>query len=474
MSRRPISGVLDPSRRALMARLLAAGALAAVPAAARAAVPHSGTRRPNILFVMADDLGYADTGVTGARGFSTPALDRIAREGMVLHQGYANSPVCSATRTALLTGRYQYRLRVGLEEPIAADDPQVGVPAGHPTLPSYLKGVGYRTVLIGKWHLGAPPVHSPLNCGYERFYGIHSGGADYFTHAEGVGSGSTKSGLYDGSVGIDDHGYLTELLATRAIREIEEAARDEVPFFLSMHFTAPHWPWEGPEDEELGRAAHARMDFGRGDLATYARMVQSLDANTARLLDTLERLKLASNTIVVFTSDNGGERFSDTWPFVGGKGELLEGGIRVPLFVRWPGHVRAGSSSEQVAISMDLSATLIAAGGAHPDPAFALDGIDLGAQLAGATPVSRELFWRYKANQQFAMRDGDYKYLQIAGRDHLFNVVADPRERANLAHAEPAKLRALQVSYDAWNRQMLPYPLGSYSWGPKGDMVDRY
>jgi arylsulfatase A-like enzyme len=197
--------------------------------------------RPNIVFIMADDLGYADVGCYGRPELSTPNIDRIAVRGVRLTQGYANSAVCSATRLALITGRYQYRLPLGLEEPLAGKN-DVGLPSDHPTLPSLLQQASYRTALVGKWHLGVPPRFGPLNCGYQQFYGMYSGAADYYSH------NNTRGGhdLWEGAESVHDDGYLTDLLGDRAVATIEDFAEGAAPFLLSLHFNAPHWPWEAP------------------------------------------------------------------------------------------------------------------------------------------------------------------------------------------------------------------------------------
>ena len=430
--------------------------------------------RPNILFILADDMGYADLGCYGRRDYATPRLDRLAAEGVRLTQGYANSAVCSATRTGLITGRYQYRLRCGLDEPLGADA-DLGLPPGLPTLPSLLAGLGYRTSLVGKWHLGQPLKYGPLKSGYQHFFGFHQGGADYFSHRLSLQATAPFDGLYDGDRAVEAHGYLTDLLADRAVAEMAAAAQDRTPFFLSLHFNAPHWPWEGPGDEAVSRALTDVDHKDGGSIAVYGRMVASLDANVGRVLDALERLGAAQDTIVVFTSDNGGERFSDTWPFIGVKGELLEGGLRVPLLVRWPGRIAPGSASEQVMISMDWLPTLLAAAGGRPDPKSPPDGEDLLEVLtgqAGARP--RRLFWRYKANEQAAVRDGDWKYLKLGGKEHLFDLAADQRERAELKARHPEVFARLKAEYAAWDAGMLPYPAKPYSYDVKGALADRY
>lgn len=450
------------SRREVLAGATALGlgaSLAPLAAAAGAAA------RPNILWIMADDLGFADTGITGLRGLATPHIDRIAREGLFLRQSYANSAVCSATRTGLITGRYQYRLRVGLEEPIAGNNPALGLDPSHPTLPSLLRKAGYRTALVGKWHLGDGPAFSPLKHGYDRFYGFTPGGMDYFRHQPGRTPGRPQHGaLLEGDQPSGDIGYLTDLLSERAVAEVKQQRPGGQPLFLSLHYTAPHWPWEGREDQAVADALTDIQHKDGGSLATYHRMIAAMDEGIGRVLAALDAQGMARDTIVIFTSDNGGERFSDTWPFSGQKTELLEGGIRVPFFVRWPARIAAGSRSEQVNISMDWVPTLLAAAGTTPHPDYPSDGLNLLDVITGKAPARpRQLYWRYLAGAQAALRDGDYKYLRLGKGEWLFNLAQDERERANRAQAEPERFKAMKAAWEAWNATMLPYPADASS-----------
>ena len=434
-------------------------AAAAAPYLAKA----TPSKPPNIVFILADDLGWADLGSYGNTDFKTPALDTLATRGVRLTHSYANSCVCSATRMALITGRYQYRLRGGLEEPIKeAPDPLLGLLPSHPTLPSMLKQAGYHTALIGKWHLGYLPWFGPLKSGYDEFFGIRSGGADYFTHK----SVSGKPDLWDGDRLADEHGYLTDLLTARAVKYVaNRAARRDQPFLLSLHYTAPHWPWETEQDSARASQLKELFDFGGGSLPTYAGMVQSLDRGVGRVLDALNESGLADETIVIFTSDNGGERYSKMWPLVGEKGDLLEGGIRVPTLVAFPRALPAGRISEQVAITMDWTATLLKAAGVRP--VLPLDGMDLLPVLSGAPQVPRRLFWRFVGQRQAAVREGPIKYLRVGKNEYLFDIDKDPRERANLAGARPAELARLRQSFQRWNATMLPDKgVEGYLFGP--------
>jgi arylsulfatase A-like enzyme len=428
--------------------------------------------RPNIVFILADDLGWADLGVYGQTSFTTPHLDRLAGQGVRFTQAYASSAVCSATRFALITGRYQYRLRGGLEEPIAGAGEDQGLPPEHPTLPSLLRDAGYDTALIGKWHLGRPPEYGPLRSGYDRFFGNLNGVVDYFTHKSGVGDDVPRD-LWEGEVPVERTGYYTQILADEASAYVRE--HTEKPFFLSLHFTAPHWPWEGPGDEQVSREISDLFHFDGGNVRKYGEIVQALDAAVGQVLDTLDETGLADDTIVVFTSDNGGERFSKTWPFVGQKTELLEGGLRVPTLLRWPARVRP-QVQEQVTMTIDWLPTLLAAAGATPDPDHPSDGEDVLSVLTGEAPVHpRTLFWRYKAQGQRAVRDGDWKYLKINDNEFLFDVAVDERERANLKERHPEVFERLQQLWKEWNEEFLPITDDVFTHGVRPEtQADRY
>ena len=227
-----------------------------------------------------------------------------------------------------------------------------------------------------------------------------------FTHKSGLSPTDTED-LWNDNVRIRRSGYLTDLLGHHTVDLVQSCVEDGRPFLISLHFTAPHWPWEGPEDEAEARRLKSLFHYDGGSQRTYQKMVQQMDLQIGRVLRALDAASAAENTIVIFTSDNGGERFSDTWPFTGRKTELLEGGLRVPAVIRWPGQLLAGVASEQVTIGMDWFPTLLAAAGAAPDPAFPPDGIDLLPLLTQASaPLPRKLFWRYKLHGQRAMRDG--------------------------------------------------------------------
>jgi arylsulfatase A-like enzyme len=417
--------------------------------------------RTNFIFILADDLGYADLGCYGGRAPTSPNIDRMAAQGLRFTRGYSNSAVCSPTRFALATGRYQYRLRGAAEEPIGSamrGDKVMGLPPSHPTIASRLKEAGYRTALIGKWHLGFPPHFSPQASGYDEHFGPLSGGVDYHTHQDSFG----VHDLFENGTEVNRDGYLTDLLSTRAAEFVTRCGKDKKPFLLSLHYTAPHWPWETRDDGELARTfgkGNPIYHLDGGNIHTYRRMIHHMDEGIGKVLAALDDKDLARDTIVVFTSDNGGERFSDTWPLVGGKMDLTEGGIRVPYVVRWPARTPAGTTTDQLAITMDWVPTFFEAAGTKAHPDYPSDGISLVKHLAAPEAIAdRPLFWRMKHKEQRAMRAGRWKYLKVDEHEYLFDVVTDERERANLARRDPARLAEMRAAWQAWDATMPPIP----------------
>ncbi len=421
--------------------------------------------KPNIIYVVADDLGFADLGCYGGRqaefGDISPNIDALARGGLRLTQGYSNSPVCSPTRFAMITMRYQYRLRGGMEEPInskSKGNPKLGLPPEIPTLPSLLKKEGYDTALIGKWHLGYPPAFGPLRSGYDEFYGIMAGGVDYFSHCSGKGD-------HDLYVGDEEHheiGYLTDLLSARAVDYVKRksATTENKPFFLSLHYTAPHWPWETRDDAHLAEQVKDNLfHLNGGNVETYRRMIHHMDEGIGQLVEALKTNNLYDNTLIVFTSDNGGERFSDNWPLVGGKMDLTEGGIRVPWIAHWPKQIQAGTVSTQHCMTMDWSATMLDIGGGQADAAYPIDGISLRSILMNpGEAFERPLYWRMNHRDQRALRQGAWKYLKVEEHEYLFNLDNDERERANLAKIHPERLAEMRQQWLDWSQTVPNIP----------------
>ncbi|MER5703306.1 sulfatase-like hydrolase/transferase [Micromonospora sp. NPDC002296] len=419
------------------------------------------TGRPNVLVILGDDLGWADLSSYGSPDIRTPHLDRLARDGVRFTNGYSAAAVCSPTRFALYTGRYPGRLRGGLSEPIARAHELEGLPPGHPTLASLFKGAGYTTAMYGKWHCGFLPWFSPLRSGWDEFFGNFSGGLDYYSKVSHLG----QHDLYEGEVPVESLDYYTDTVADRAAAFVRRPHRR--PWLLNLNFTSPHWPWEAPGDRAVSAELTARLRAGEsgalfhrdgGSLDTYRKMVENLDRAVGQVLTALRQTGQERDTVVVFASDNGGERFSHQWPLTGGKGGLEEGGIRVPTILRWPARVRPGQVSHEPVVTQDWTATLVEIAGARPDPGHPFDGASLAGYLLRGEPApERALFWRTKGNR--ALRLGRWKYFRGAGgSDTLYDLVADPREQANRARQQPDLVGALRSRWEAIDATLLRYP----------------
>ena len=415
----------------------------------------AGRTPPNILLIITDDAGYADLGSYGATDVRTPNLDRLAREGARFTDFYANAPSCTPTRAGLITGRYQQRL--GLEHPLGMQKPadwRRGLPVTGHSLPQLLKNAGYHTALVGKWHLGWQPQFSPSRHGFDYFFGLKSGLIDFYTHV----SPDTPGGrdLWENDSLITTPGYLTDLITERAVRFISEGRK---PFFIDIAYNAPHWPYQVPEKPSVARDSARHLtpfDDSTSTRADYVAMVERVDLGVGRILETLDRLGLRENTIVIFTNDNGGEWLSNNGPLYHNKLSVWEGGIRVPAIVRWPGRIPAGKVTGQVAITMDLTASILAAAGARLAAELKLDGINLFPVLEGRSPeVERTLFWRaHPGRQQRAVRSGEWKLVTDMGRPMLFNLRRDIGERQNVIRDHPDVARRLRARLEAWQREV--------------------
>jgi arylsulfatase A-like enzyme len=416
-------------------------------------VQRSSESRPNIVFILADDMGWGDLSCYGRPDYRTPNLDLLALQGTKFTDAYSASAVCTPTRCGYITGRYPGRYKIGLEEPLIGTNLDVGLEPGQPTIASLLKQSGYDTALFGKWHLGFRPEWGPNAHGFDEFFGILAGAGDYFLHQNGLG----QPDLYENTNPVIRNGYLTDLLTERAVNYVTK--RRTSPFFLSLHYTAPHWPWQGPKGGETvnftGSSSElAKMTLG-GSLKLYAEMMKSLDDGVGRVMRAIRSAGVERKTLVIFTSDNGGERFSYQWPFSGRKGDLLEGGIRVPAIVRWPGVVPANRVTQQMAITMDWTATILAAGNAEAAAGHSLDGIDLLPVIKGSRPpIDRAFFWRiYNLD---AVRQGKWKFYRNAEVRRLFDLSVDEREQADFSQKNPEVLQQLMGEFDKWNKEMLP------------------
>ncbi|TDU77339.1 sulfatase-like hydrolase/transferase [Streptomyces sp. KS 21] len=418
------------------------------------------SRRPNILFVLGDDLGWADLSSYGSPHIKTPNLDRLARQGVRFTDAYSGSATCSPTRFSLYTGRYPGRVAGGLAEPIA--DKSAGLEPTHPTLASLLRDAGYATALIGKWHCGYLPDHSPTKSGWDEFFGNFGGALEYYSKLGLAG----EYDLYEGDATYKDLRYYTRIITERAA---EYVSRDHGgrPWLLNLNFTTPHWPWIADGDTVASAEVERRIKAGDaralwhqdgGSVEKYRQMVEDLDRSIGEVLKALERSGQANDTLIVFSSDNGGERFSYNWPLSGNKASLQEGGIRVPNILRWPARIDGGQVSRVPVFTPDWTATLLELAGARPHPTYPLDGASLaGYLLRGEKIAERNLFWRVRGER--ALRRGDWKYYRgKAGRDQLFHLAGDAREQADKAALEPARLAELRTAWEKVDAGLLPYP----------------
>ncbi|WP_327355038.1 sulfatase family protein [Streptomyces sp. NBC_01304] len=422
-------------------------------------------RRPNILFILGDDLGWADLSSYGSPHIKTPNLDRLGRQGVRFTDAYSGSATCSPTRFSLYTGRFPGRTKGGLAEPIA--DKSAGLEPTHPTLASLLRDAGYATALIGKWHCGYLPDYSPTKSGWDEFFGNFGGALEYYSKL-GLGG---EYDLYEGDVREGDAEYKDLRYYTRILTEraSEYVGREhEKPWLLNLNFTTPHWPWIADGDEEASAEIVRRIKAGDGralwhadggSVEKYKEMVEDLDRSVGQVLAALRKSGQERDTLVFFASDNGGERFSYNWPLSGNKASLQEGGIRVPTLLRWPARIDGGQVSDLPVFTPDWTATLLELAGARPNAAYPLDGTSLAGHLLRGEEIEagRDLFWRVRGER--ALRRGDWKYYRgKSGKDQLFNLAEDQREQADRAAFEPELLKELREAWERTDKGLLPYP----------------
>ena len=418
----------------------------------------AGDARPNVLVIMVDDLGYRDVGFHGATEIETPHLDRLARAGVVFSNGYVAHPVCSPSRAGLMTGRYPSRFGMEINLTHAPHHEHHGLPLEEPTVARYLREAGYRTGMVGKWHLGAAPAFHPLNRGFDYFYGFTGGGHDYFR------VDLTKSPLREYLLPLNDgrgatgfSGYLTDVLTDRAI-EFVDVGGDE-PFFLYLSYNAPHTPLQAPA-ETVRKYRHVE-DVNR---RSYLAMVDSLDHNIGRLVTALRETGRWEETLTFFLSDNGGVSgteadWADNRPLRNGKGSLFEGGIRVPFVASWPARWRGGTVFEPMVISLDVAATALALAGAPAAADPPLDGVNLDPFIRGAAPgvPHQTLFWatdRIKdADVGYAVRTADAKLVKdrLGEGPALFDLRTDPGETRDRLAEDPETVARLAALWNDWN-----------------------
>jgi N-acetylgalactosamine-6-sulfatase len=420
--------------------------------------------KPNIVFILADDMGYADASCFGGKT-PTPNVDRLAEQGAKLTNFYSNGPECTPTRAAFMTGRYQHRVG-GLECALGTgnvgryDDAirlaaihEMGLPVAETSIARMLKDAGYATICIGKWHLGYEPKFFPGPHGFDYWFGIIGGSGDYFYHTEPEGFAA----LYLNGKPIERDGYTTDLLTAEAVKYIDGAGSG--PFFLYVPYTAPHEPIQGPDDRPAKQPPPGKTI--KGDAKSYAAMIRRLDDGVGEIVAALEKKGLSQNTVLVFNSDNGGTKMADNHPLSGHKGQTFEGGIRVPCIVRWPGEIKPGIVSEQAAITMDLTASFARIGGAKSSRLF--DGIDIIKKLQDGAPVeSRSLFWRGRRgdNTWRGVREGTMKFVsEQTGKkieEHVFDLASDISEKHDLAVGKPEELNRLKGLLAAWEQEVKP------------------
>jgi len=417
-------------------------------------------RRPNIIFMLADDLGYGDLACYGGPDIKSPHIDRLAREGARFTDAYASSPLCSPTRAAFVTGRYQQRLGYQCEDYMGGGCPGLR-PDEHPTIAMYLKAAGYKTACYGKWNVGGVENITPNAHGFDRWVGLHHN-FNYFTHrAERDPDG--PSHLYEDGKTIDEPGYITDLLADRTIRYIESSGPE--PFFIYIPWQVPHNPLQAPDDDPKAKP-HTGGPAGRH---VYVKMVERLDYQVGRIMTALKRKGIDGNTLVALTSDNGGQRAARNLPLKGRKGQLSEGGIRVPFIMRWPGVIPEGQITSQMAITHDVTATIVGLAGAHVPEKHALDGIDLMPYATGQRKpdTARTLYWRYQdtdcrrwtsVTRSKAIREGDWKYQHDVwrGKEYLYNLREDLAEERNLLAEKPTIAERLKKKLVAWEADVTP------------------
>lgn len=425
--------------------------------AATAAEP---VKKPNIVYVLADDLGRQDCGFMGGKDIPTPHLDKLAKAGAVLDAFYVQ-PVCSPTRAAFMTGRYPMRhgLQIGVVRPWA----QYGLPLDEQTLPAGLKSAGYKTAICGKWHLGHfDPAYLPTKRGFDHQYGHYNGALDYFTHVRDGGFDWHRDDVVN-----RDEGYSTHLIAKEAATFVADTA-GKAPFFLYVPFNGVHAPHQAPE-EYLKKFPDLK-----GERKKYAAMLSALDDGVGTIAAALEKAGVANDTLFIFSSDNGGPQpgtVTDNGPYRAGKGTLYEGGTRVAAFVTWPGHVTAGTTIREPLHMVDWYPTLLKLAGATVEQKLPLDGLDIAATLTDGKPSPHATILINTTPTNGAVRAGDWKLVvKTATEDpdgepgkalakpsvELFNLKDDPYEKTNLAEKQPEKVAELRKALDGYAKQAVP------------------
>ncbi len=425
------------------------------------------SKKLNIVLIVVDDLGYGDLGSYGNTRHETPHMDRLAATGMVFNDFHANGPVCSPTRAALMTGQYQQRS--GIESAIGFVKDE-GVPLNRVTIAEILSEGGYICGLVGKWHLGHVDFFGPNDQGFAQSY-TSNNSPDYHSHVSRNG----EVDWYKDHRLFKETGYLTNLVAEHSNAFIEE--NKEAPFFLYVSHLAVHFPFQGPQDpafrttgstwhgnERIPGRVQPDSKYGplppEGYNRAYGEMLKAVDESVGSVVSTLEALNLRENTLIIITSDNGAYSWvGSNGPFRGQKGDLFEGGHRVPAIFNWPGKIEAGSVSAETTITMDLAPTMVNLAGINKLGDWRFDGLDLSDPLLGRGSLpARKLFWRfnnsYTNTQARAVRHGDWKYVLEGGKTYLFNLASDPGEQINLAPENKAFVEDLEKAFLKWEKEV--------------------
>jgi len=417
--------------------------------------------QPNIVLILADDLGYGDIGCFGSTRIRTPALDRMATEGVRLTTHYVASPVCSPSRAGLLTGRYSQR--TGVTGVLRETDDATGLSLQEVTVADVLGRNGYATGLVGKWHLGMSPGYWPRRRGFQSYYGFLNGVIDHFSQMSTGGGGKGTRTTYRNEERIAEEGYFPELLNREAVRFVETAdpARS---FFLYFAHPLPHLPLQAP-DQWLSRY----RNLTDRNQATYAAMVSCMDDGIGRLLDAVRRRPAGRETLVVFLSDNGWSKLTrgnpsrsagDNRPFRGGKYELLEGGLRSPCIAWWPGRIKAGGTLPEITCALDWFPTLKAIAGIDAPDKNRLDGRNILPVLTHNKRLpERQLFWEFQDDLvgtplSYAVRKGRWKYLKVGEAEMLYDLHSDSGETRNVATRHADILSELRAGHSAWRTEI--------------------
>lgn len=417
-------------------------------------------KNPNVIIILADDLGYADVGFNGCTDIPTPNIDKIANGGVTFTNGYVSYAVCGPSRAGLITGRYQGRFGFGRNPLFAPNDPEMGLPLSEETLADVLKKGNYKSAALGKWHLGAHESLHPLKRGFTDFYGFLSGGHHYLPELFTLNDEYEAKSQYDGyktkilrnHERVDEKEYLTDALSREAVAYIEKYSND--PFFIYLAYNAPHTPLQATE-KYLNRFTNIENKKRK----TYAAMVSAVDDGVGLVLKKLEEQGIAENTIVIFLSDNGGPEktnYSDNGQLRGQKGNLFEGGIRVPFAMQWPAKIPAGIVYEKPVISLDIFASVIAQAEKPLQTKNQLDGVNLIPFITGENEQAPHdyLFWRKFDAKEFAVRNDREKMVIKDDEKMIFDLSVDISEEKNLAKNKAESISNFLEARNAWEKNM--------------------